>query len=127
MEQVSLTEIRESVANYMQSEIRYLQNTNKHRKNRAKLAELLSIPMYSDKSGFNFDKFATVPMYWDIVTRKLKGSANQMIVFPSSDHFIEFGETEDVIFHHYLNYENENVTDEVRKDSDAIEDLFRMI
>jgi hypothetical protein len=51
-------EIRKNVVNYMRSEgCSCCQDIDKHRENKAKLAELLNVPPYSDNSGFDFSQF----------------------------------------------------------------------
>lgn len=50
--------IRRAVANYMQSEgCGCCQNTETHRVHAKVLAKLLRVPMFQDRSGFNFGKF----------------------------------------------------------------------
>ena len=101
-----------------------LQDINKHEEAEKKLASLLLVPSYSDDSGFNFDKFATVPVYWGLLVKHLK--EKEIIIFTPGENFIEFGDSEDVILHHYLNEDDDNMTDEVRKDNDIVEELFRL-
>lgn len=51
-------ELRQAVADYMQSEgCSCCQNIEDHRENKKRLAKLLNVPMYSDKSGYNFTKY----------------------------------------------------------------------
>ena len=50
--------IRQAVADYMRSEgCHCCQNVEDHKKHEKRLAELLSIPMYPDNSGYNFGMF----------------------------------------------------------------------
>jgi len=52
--------IRRAVADYMVSEgCSCCENTEAHRKHAEALAKLLKVPMYKDKSGYNFYKFQT--------------------------------------------------------------------
>lgn len=56
--QVSLCEIRQAIADYMRSEgCSCCRNIEAHREHEARIAKLLCVPMYSDKSGYNFGKF----------------------------------------------------------------------
>lgn len=51
-------EIRENVANYMHSEgCSCCRDIDEHKKNEAKLAELLNVTPYSDNSGYDFSQF----------------------------------------------------------------------
>lgn len=53
-----LKEIRQAVADYMYSEgCSCCRNVEAHEEHAKRLAELLKVPMYSDKSGYNFYKF----------------------------------------------------------------------
>lgn len=55
-----LKEIRHAVADYMASEgCDCCRNIDKHDAAEKRIAKLLKVPMYSDKSGYNFSKFAT--------------------------------------------------------------------
>lgn len=50
--------LREAVADYMSSEgCSCCQDIEGHRKHKERLAKLLAVPMYSDKSGWDFSKF----------------------------------------------------------------------
>ena len=50
--------IREAVANYMVSEgCSCCQDTDKHKEDNKRLAELLKVPEYNDGSGYDFYKF----------------------------------------------------------------------
>jgi hypothetical protein len=54
--------VRQAVADYMRSEGCYCcQDRTAHRQHEAKLAKLLHVPMYGDKSGYNFGKFESKP------------------------------------------------------------------
>ena len=58
-----LKELRQAVADYMQSEgCSCCRNLEEHDKHKARLAKLLKVPLYSDKSGFNFNRFASKPV-----------------------------------------------------------------
>lgn len=58
--QQKLEAVRVSVADYMYSEgCSCCRNDDKHTEAKARLAGLLDVPMYKDKSGFNFQKFRT--------------------------------------------------------------------
>jgi hypothetical protein len=55
---VSIAQIRRAVANYMHSEgCSCCQDAEAHREHTAALAKMLRVPMFSDKSGYNFNKF----------------------------------------------------------------------
>jgi outer membrane murein-binding lipoprotein Lpp len=50
--------VRQAVADYMQSEgCSCCRDIDAHEKHTARLAELLSVPMYDDGSGYEFSKF----------------------------------------------------------------------
>lgn len=52
--------IRRAVADYMASEgCGCCQDVEAHRIYEKRLAQLLDVPMYDDKSGYNFSKFKT--------------------------------------------------------------------
>ena len=52
------TKVREAVANYIRSEgCSCCQDVDGHVKHGAELAKLLDVPMYSDKSGYDFGQF----------------------------------------------------------------------
>lgn len=58
---VSVKEIRKYIANYMATEgCSCCQDVDGHAAAKADIARLLSVPMYKDKSGYNFHKFNTV-------------------------------------------------------------------
>ena len=58
--QVSLHEIRSAIANYMRSEgCGCCEDRDGHRAHKAIIAKMLKVPMYSDKSGYDFGKFET--------------------------------------------------------------------
>lgn len=60
--QPELREIRKAVADYMQSEgCSCCRDNDAHKLNEARLGKLLRVPMYSDKSGYNFSRFKTKP------------------------------------------------------------------
>lgn len=51
-------ELRQAVADYMKSEgCSCCQDIDAHKEHTKRLAKLLNVPMYSDKSGYNFSKF----------------------------------------------------------------------
>lgn len=53
-------EVRAAVANYMQSEgCSCCRDIEAHIKNEKVLAKLLNVPMYDDKSGYDFNKYVT--------------------------------------------------------------------
>lgn len=53
-------EIREAVANYMRSEgCSCCRDYDAHKEHEARLAKLLNVKMYSDKSGYDFSKHCT--------------------------------------------------------------------
>lgn len=53
-----LQAIRQAIADYMQSEgCSCCQSIEEHKINRARLAELLNVPMYDDGSGYDFRRF----------------------------------------------------------------------
>lgn len=53
-------QMREALANYMRSEgCSCCSDYDTHKEDAAKLAKLLNVPMYEDKSGYNFDKYKT--------------------------------------------------------------------
>lgn len=52
--------IRQVIADYMYSEgCGCCRFDDLHKESKAKLAKLLKVPMYKDKSGYNFHKFRT--------------------------------------------------------------------
>ena len=52
------SEIRQAVADYMRSEgCSCCRNVEMHEQNKARLAKLLHVPMYKDKSGYDFGRF----------------------------------------------------------------------
>lgn len=54
-------EIREAVADYMQTEgCACCRDIDGHKANARKLAKLLDVPMYSDGSGYNFAQFRSI-------------------------------------------------------------------
>lgn len=56
--EVRLTVIRKAIANYMSSEgCSCCEDTDEHKKHEKYIAKLLSVPMYKDKSGYDFPKF----------------------------------------------------------------------
>lgn len=59
MIQADLKIIRKAVANYMVSEgCSCCENIEEHKEHEKVLAKLLKVPMYKDRSGYNFRKFA---------------------------------------------------------------------
>lgn len=54
--------LREAIANYMQSEGCSCCRGSNHDEHKAILATLLKVPKYSDNSGYDFNKFATIPV-----------------------------------------------------------------
>ena len=60
---MNLETIRNAVADYMRSEgCSCCQDIDKHESNTERLAELLDVEMYSDNSGYNFNKYSTNPI-----------------------------------------------------------------
>ena len=58
-----LKEIRQALADYIQSEgCNCCRNEKPHNEALKILAKMLNVPMYDDKSGYNFNKFATNPV-----------------------------------------------------------------
>ena len=58
MASIELEKIRQAVADYMRSEgCSCCRDDDAHRKHTKILAELLDVPMYEDKSGYDFSKF----------------------------------------------------------------------
>ena len=58
MDKAELKEIRQAVADYMQSEgCSCCRDIDAHEKHAKRLAELLHVPRYSDGSGYEFSKF----------------------------------------------------------------------
>lgn len=56
---IPIAVVRRAIANYMYSEgCDCCSDREKHPLHRAALGKLLNVPMFSDKSGYNFDKFA---------------------------------------------------------------------
>jgi hypothetical protein len=54
--------IRQAVADYMCSEgCSCCRDIDAHKKHKARLGKLLGVPMYSDKSSYDFPKFQTKP------------------------------------------------------------------
>lgn len=54
--------LRRAVADYMASEgCSCCRDRKSHEKHEAALAKLLRVPMYADKSGYDFGRFATPP------------------------------------------------------------------
>ena len=56
---VNLEEIREAVANYMNSEGCSCCRGSSHVEHQEAIAKLLSVPQYKDKSGYNFTPYET--------------------------------------------------------------------
>lgn len=57
---VDLIAVRRAVADYMRSEgCSCCENTDAHNEAKKRLARLLDVPMYDDKSGYDFFKFTT--------------------------------------------------------------------
>lgn len=54
-----LKKIREAVANYIRTEGCGCCEGRDHDEHAAVIAKLLNVPMYSDKSGYDFQKFVT--------------------------------------------------------------------
>jgi hypothetical protein len=53
-----IKKIRQAVANYIRSEgCSCCENIDKHNKYKKILAKLLNVPMYKDKSGYDFSKY----------------------------------------------------------------------
>ena len=58
---ISVSEIREMIANYMRSEGCSCCRGDRHAHNKNALAMALCVPKFDDDSGYDFDKFATKP------------------------------------------------------------------
>lgn len=59
---IILDTVRRAVADYISSEgCSCCQNVNEHKKHAEALGKLLLVDQYSDKSGYNFNKYKTVP------------------------------------------------------------------
>lgn len=59
---ISIKEIRQAVADYMYSEgCSCCRDYDAHEINAARLGKLLKVPMYDDKSGYEFSKFRSSP------------------------------------------------------------------
>lgn len=56
---VKQSTLRQAVADYMQSEGCSCCRGSNHAEHKAVLAKLLNVPKYSDRSGYDFDKFST--------------------------------------------------------------------
>ncbi len=57
---VSLREIRQAIADYMHSEgCSCCEDMDAHNEHKKRIAKLLRVPEYFDKSGYNFVKFRT--------------------------------------------------------------------
>ena len=55
-----INKIRKLIADYMSSEgCSCCEDTEKHNEVKSKMAKLLNVPMYKDKSGYDFKKFRT--------------------------------------------------------------------
>lgn len=60
MKTVEIKSIRQAIADYMASEgCSCCQNVVAHTEHKKRIAKLLRVPMYKDKSGYNFSKFRT--------------------------------------------------------------------
>jgi hypothetical protein len=58
MDDKTLQKIRQAVADYMSSEgCSCCRDIDAHDKNKKRLAKLLNVPMYEDKSGYDFSQF----------------------------------------------------------------------
>jgi hypothetical protein len=59
----TLEAVRQAVADYMRAEgCSCCRNIEKHDAATARLAKLLHVPMYTDESGYDFDRFSTNPV-----------------------------------------------------------------
>jgi hypothetical protein len=59
---IGLAEIRKAFADYKYSEgCSCCQNTEAHAEAEKRLAKLLKVPMYKDRSGYDFEKFRAKP------------------------------------------------------------------
>jgi hypothetical protein len=66
MTEETLKALRTAVADYIKSEgCDCCQNREAHEDAARRLAGLLNVPMYSDASGYNFNRFATDPTRFD--------------------------------------------------------------
>ena len=60
MGEINLKDVRQAVAEYMQSEgCSCCRNYEKHVENAARLAKLLRVPKYKDGSGYDFSRYRT--------------------------------------------------------------------
>ena len=58
---VSVYEVRNAIADYMQTEgCSCCQDINGHKKQTERLAKMLGVPKYGDGSGYNFYKYRSV-------------------------------------------------------------------
>ena len=61
MEKSELKDVRQAVADYMQSEgCSCCRDTEAHEQAAKRLAKLLRVPSYRDGSGYNFPKFRSI-------------------------------------------------------------------
>lgn len=58
MKTIEIKTIRKAIANYMRSEGCSCCEGQDHEENEKVIAKLLGVPMYDDKSGYDFSKFA---------------------------------------------------------------------
>ena len=66
MDRKELKELRQAIADYMQSEgCSCCENVDAHKEHAARLAKLLRVKKYSDGSGYNFNRYATLPVNVD--------------------------------------------------------------
>ena len=55
---MKVNEIRQAIADYMYSEgCSCCRDVDVHKEHTARIAKLLNVPMYKDKSGYDFSKF----------------------------------------------------------------------
>lgn len=58
MKEISLIKIRKLISDYMYAEgCSCCRSDDLHTKTKKSIAKLLNVPMYSDKSGYDFSKF----------------------------------------------------------------------
>ena len=79
------TLLRRAVADYMASEgCGCCADVEKHEQDMNRLGELLDVPMYDDRSGYNFSQFKTPKedksVYWDSTVRKWRKSSDNTLV-----------------------------------------------